>query len=75
VPFTAPLDAGKVGFNVFMEGGTVVPYGASIGDRKQLRGAGAGFWLSIAIVHLNFDVAHSLDGHGTRFHFGTGFTF
>jgi outer membrane protein assembly factor BamA len=75
VPFTAPLDAGKLGFNVFMEGGTAVPYRESIGDHKQLRGAGAGFWLSIAVLNLNFDAAHSLDGRGTRFHFGTGFTF
>jgi outer membrane protein assembly factor BamA len=75
VPFTAPLDVGRLGFNVFMEGGTAVPYGDAIADHQQLRAAGAGFWLSIAIFHLNFDVAHSLDGYGTRFHFGTGFTF
>ena len=74
-PFTAPLDAGKLGFNVFMEGGTTAPYGDAIADHRQLRAAGAGFWLSIAIFHLNFDVAHSLDGYGTRFHFGTGFSF
>jgi outer membrane protein assembly factor BamA len=75
VPFTAPLDAGKVGVDVFMEGGTAVPYGEALAGHKQLRGAGAGFWLSIAVVHLNFDVARSLEGHGTRFHFGTGFSF
>jgi outer membrane protein assembly factor BamA len=75
VPFTAPLDAGRLGFNVFMEGGTTAAYGQAIADEKQLRAAGAGFWLTIAIVNLNFDVAHSLDGHGTRFHFGTGFSF
>ncbi len=74
-PFTAPLDAGRLGFNVFMEGGTTALYGQALADQKQLRSAGAGFWLSIAIVNLNFDVAHSLDGYGTRFHFGTGFSF
>jgi outer membrane protein assembly factor BamA len=74
-PFTAPLDAGRLGFNVFMEGGTTASYGQALADQKQLRSAGAGFWLSIAIFNLNFDVAHSLDGYGTRFHFGTGFSF
>lgn len=75
VPFTAPLDAGRLGFNVFMDGGAAAPYGEAIGDHQELRAAGAGFWLSIAIVHLNLDVAHSLDGYGTRLHFGTDFSF
>jgi hypothetical protein len=39
------------------------------------RGAGAGLFLVAAIVRLNLDVAHSLDGHGTRVQFGTGFSF
>lgn len=74
-PFTAPLDAGRLGFNVFVDGGTTAPYGDALAEHKQLRAAGAGFWLSIAIFHLNFDAAHSLDGYGTRVHFGTGFSF
>jgi outer membrane protein assembly factor BamA len=75
VPFTAPLDAGRIGLNVFTDGGVTAAYGERLGTHRQSRSAGAGFWLTIAIVHLNFDVAHSLDGRGTRFHFGTGFTF
>jgi hemolysin activation/secretion protein len=75
VPFTAPLDAGRMGFNVFMDGGVTALHGERLADEQQSRSAGAGFWLSVAIIHLNFDVAHSLDGHGNRFHFGTGFSF
>lgn len=75
VPFTAPLSSGRMGFNVFMDGGMTAAYGEALADQKQWRSAGAGYWLSIAIFRLNFDVAHSLDGRGTRFHFGTGFSF
>jgi outer membrane protein assembly factor BamA len=75
VPFTAPLDAGRLGVNAFIDGGTTAAHAQALADQKELRSAGAGFWLSIAIFRLNFDVAHSLDGYGTRFHFGTGFSF
>ncbi|HEY2433167.1 MAG TPA: BamA/TamA family outer membrane protein [Vicinamibacterales bacterium] len=75
MPFTAPFDAGRFGANLFFEGGAAVPYGTDLTQQRQLTDAGGGVWLTIAIVHLNFDVAHSLDGDGTRFHFGTGFTF
>jgi outer membrane protein assembly factor BamA len=75
VPFSSPLSAAHVGFNVFLDGGMVGPYGAPISDQASFRGAGGGLWLTAAIINLNFDVAHSLDGKGTRVHFGTGFTF
>ena len=75
VPFTAPLDACRLGVNAFIDGGTTAAHDQALADQKELRSAGAGFWLSIAIFRLNFDVAHSLDGYGTRFHFGTGFSF
>jgi hypothetical protein len=32
-------------------------------------------FLIATVLQLNFDVSRSIDGHGTRFHFGTGFTF
>jgi outer membrane protein assembly factor BamA len=75
VPFSSPLNTGRVGFNVFMDGGATAAYGQRISDQPRYRGAGAGLWLTAAVLNLNFDVAHSLDGKGTRFHFGTGFTF
>ena len=74
-PFTAPLDAGRLGFDVFADGGTTAAYAERLADHKQSRSAGAGLWFSVAIFNLNVDVARSLDGYGTRFHFGTGFSF
>jgi len=75
VPFTAPMDTGKIGFNVFMDGGATAPYGGHVFDQKEVRSAGAGFWMIFTVIQLNFDVAHSLNGAGNSFHFGTGFTF
>lgn len=75
VPFSSPLSTGRTGFNVFFDGGATALYGERLRDRKRYRGAGAGVWLTVAILDLNLDVARSLDGQGTRIHFGTGFTF
>ena len=75
VPFSSPLSTGRTGFNVFMDGGSTAAHGQRLTDQPRYRGVGAGLWLTAAIINLNFDVAHSLDGKGTRIHFGTGFTF
>ena len=75
VPFSSPLSMGRVGFNVFMDGGTTAPFGQRIQDQPRHKSAGGGLWLIAAIIQLNFDVSRSIDGKSTRFHFGTGFTF
>jgi hemolysin activation/secretion protein len=75
VPFTSPLNTGRTGFNVFIDGGKVAPYGERLSDQKLYRGVGGGLWLTVAVVNLNLEVAHSLDGKGTRVRFATGFTF
>jgi outer membrane protein assembly factor BamA len=75
VPFSSPLSTGRTGFNVFVDAGKVAAYGERLSARRPSRGVGGGLWLTVAIFDLNLDVAHSLDGHGTRVHFGTGFTF
>lgn len=75
VPFTSPLNTGRTGFNVFIDGGKVAPYGERLSDQKLYRGAGGGLWLTVAVINLNLEVAHSLDGKGTRVRFATGFTF
>lgn len=74
-PFSSPLSVGRVGFNVFMDGGATAAYGERIWDQPRHRSAGAGLFLIATVLQLNFDVSRSIDGHGTRFHFGTGFTF
>jgi outer membrane protein assembly factor BamA len=75
VPFSSPLSVGRVGFNVFMDGGATAPYGARIWDQPRHKSAGAGLFLIATIIQLNFDVSRSIDGKSARFHFGTGFTF
>jgi outer membrane protein assembly factor BamA len=75
VPFSSPLSTGRVGFNVFMDAGVAAPYGQRLADAARHRSAGAGLFLVAPLVRLNLDVARSLDGHSTRVHFGTGFTF
>ena len=75
VPFSSPLSVGRVGFNVFMDGGATAPYGQRVWDQPRHKSAGAGVFLIAAILQLNADVSRSIDGKSTRFHFGTGFTF
>ena len=75
VPFSSPLSTGRTGFNVFMDGGATAAYGERIFDQRFHRSAGAGVWLTVAVFNLNLDVAHSIGGHNTRVHFGTGFSF
>jgi outer membrane protein assembly factor BamA len=75
LPFSSPLSIARTGFSVFTDGGAIAPFGTRIGNVPRYKSAGAGFWIIATVVQLNFDVAHSLDGQGTRFHFGTGFTF
>jgi outer membrane protein assembly factor BamA len=75
VPFTSPLSSGRIGFNLFLDGGAVAPYGAQIKDQKMYRGAGGGLFMTFRVIQLHFEVAQSLDNRGTHFHFGTRFTF
>jgi outer membrane protein assembly factor BamA len=75
IPFTSPLSAGRTGFNLFFDAGKVAPYGEALARQKLYRGVGGGLWLTVAIINLNLEVAHSLDDKGTRVRFATGFTF
>jgi outer membrane protein assembly factor BamA len=75
VPFSSPLSAGRVGFNVFMDAGLIAPYGQPLSDAERHRSAGAGLFLIAPLIRLNLDVARSLDRDRTRVHFSTGFTF
>ena len=75
IPISSPLSTGRVGLNVFYDAGTVAPYGQSILKQKTEDGAGVGAWLIFTVIQLNFNVAHSFNGTGTRFNFGTGFSF
>jgi outer membrane protein assembly factor BamA len=75
VPVSSALSIGRVGFNVFMDGGAAAPYGARIRDQPYHKSAGAGLFLIAKVLQLNFDLSRAIDGRSTRFHLGTGFTF
>ena len=75
IPFSSPLSSGRTGFDVFMDGGATARHGERLFDQPSHRSVGGGVWLTFAVFSLNLDVARSLDGHHTRVHFGTGFTF
>jgi hemolysin activation/secretion protein len=76
MPFSSPLNAvGRTGFNIFFDAGKVAAHGEKITKAELFRGVGGGLFINAAILNLNFEVAHSLDGRGTKFHFGTGFSF
>ena len=74
-PFSSPMSVGRLGFNVFMDGGTTAFHGQSIQDQPMHKSAGGGLFFIAAILQLNFEVSHSIDEKKTRFHFGTGFSF
>lgn len=75
VPFSSPLSQGRVGFNMFMDGGATARHGQQIFDAPRYRGVGGGLFLNFAVINLNVNVARSLDDERTKFHFATGFTF
>ncbi len=75
VPFSSPFSVGRVGFNAFVDGGVTAPHGLRLWDQPRHKSAGAGLFLIATVLQLNVDVTRSIDGKGTRFHFGTGFSF
>jgi outer membrane protein assembly factor BamA len=75
VPISSPLSTGRLGLKGYLDGGTVAPHGAKVSDQPMYRGAGGGVFMTFSRIQFHFDVAHSLDGKGTHFHFGTAFTF
>jgi outer membrane protein assembly factor BamA len=74
-PFSSPMSVGRLGFNIFMDGGVTALHGQSLKDQPMHKGAGGGLFFIAAILQLNFEVSHSIDEKKTRFHFGTGFSF
>jgi hypothetical protein len=75
MPITTVTSAGKLGLTVFADAAKTTDYGLKLGDAKWQRGAGAGAFFIASVVRLNLDIAHSLDGGGTRVHLSSGFAF
>jgi outer membrane protein assembly factor BamA len=75
VPLTSVLHGAKLGVSAFIDVSKIAEFGASLKDAEWRRGAGGGVFIIAPFVKLNFDVAHGLDGGGTRLNLGTGFSF
>jgi hypothetical protein len=58
-----------------MDAAKAVDFNASFKDAEWHRGAGAGLFIIAPLVKINIDVAHGLNGGGTRLNLGTGFSF
>jgi len=75
VPITSVLNGAKLGLTVFMDAAKAADVGASLKDAQWHRGAGAGLFIIAPLVKINIDIAHGLNGGGTRLNLGTGFSF
>ena len=75
VPITSVLRGARLGVTVFMDAAKAVDFGASLNGAEWHRGAGAGLFLIAPLVKINVDVAHGLNGGGTRLNIGSGFSF
>jgi outer membrane protein assembly factor BamA len=75
VPVSSPLSFGRLGVTAFFDAAKAYDVGQSAAVVPWSRGAGAGIFMIVPFVSLNFHFAHSLDGNGNRFHLSTGFTF
>ena len=75
VPITSPLSFGRFGVTVFYDAAKAYDAGQRSADVPWSHGTGAGIFMIVPFVKLNFHFAHSLDGDGNRLNLSTGFTF
>jgi outer membrane protein assembly factor BamA len=75
VPLTSVLHGAKLGVSAFIDVSKIADYNVSFKDVAWQRGAGGGLFIIAPLVKINFDIAHGLDGGGTRLNLGTGFSF
>ena len=75
VPLTSVLHGAKLGVSAFTDVSKIADYNGNLKDVSWQRGAGGGLFIIAPLVKINFDIAHGLDGGGTRLNLGTGFSF
>jgi len=75
IPLTSPLSFARMGTTAFFDVAKAYDVSQGPADVPWFRGAGAGFFIAVPFVKLNFHFAHSLDGYGNRLHVSSGFTF
>ena len=75
VPITSVISGAKLGLTAFIDAARATDFGASLKDADWRRGVGGGIFMIAPIVTITLDVAHGLDGGGTRVHLASGFSF
>jgi outer membrane protein assembly factor BamA len=75
VPLTSPLSFARLGVTAFFDVAKAYDAGQRPSDVRWSRGAGAGFFIAVPFVKLNFHFARSLDTNSNRLHVSSGFTF
>ena len=77
VPLTSPINLGKFGVKAFFDAGTVYPAGDELSGQRFDRGAGAGVFITFAVIRMGLDVAWPLGQPENKphWHFGLGVTF
>jgi outer membrane protein assembly factor BamA len=77
VPITSPISVGRFGVKGFLDAGAAYPHGAAVTDQTFERGAGAGVFMSWAVLRMGLDVAWPVSGssHKPQWHFGMGVAF
>ncbi len=74
MPLSSPLSVARAGVSVFVDAGASYDEGQRLADQPVRIGAGAGVWLTAAVLRVDVAVAHGR-GAGTRVTFGIGTTF
>ena len=79
VPFTSPLNVGRLGVSAFVDAASVAADGVRLSDQRFDRGIGAGVFFTAPAVRVGLDVAWPRRAPNTsrtpRVHFGLGVTF
>ena len=79
VPFTSPLNVGRLGVTAFIDAASVAADGVPLSAQRFDRGIGAGVFFTAPAVRIGLDVAWPRGAPNTsrtpRVHFGLGVTF
>ena len=75
VPITSVISGAKLGLTAFIDAARATDFGSSLEDAEWRRGAGGGVFVIAPMVTITLNVAHGLNGGGTRVHLASGFSF
>jgi outer membrane protein assembly factor BamA len=71
IPFTSPINVGRLGVRAFADWGAVYPHGARMADQRLEAGYGGGVFIHLTVLTMGMDAAWSEYGD-FNFHFSMG---